>query len=107
MTDPEDTTAEMLVAAATIGRANGLRYVYAGNLPGSVGTLEDTHCATCGSTVISRYGYHIREYAITADGRCPACQAAIPGRWSASFSGQIASRPFIPNSRRFTILGVR
>ena len=45
MTDPQNTTAEMLLAAADIGRANGLRYVYAGNLPGQVGALEDTHCA--------------------------------------------------------------
>src|SRR5579872_38626 len=32
MTDPENTTADMLLSAAEIGRANGLRYVYAGNL---------------------------------------------------------------------------
>ena len=33
MTDPENTTADMLLAAADIGRANGLRYVYAGQPP--------------------------------------------------------------------------
>jgi pyruvate formate lyase activating enzyme len=107
MTDPEDTTAEMLVDAATIGRANGLRYTYAGNLPGNVGPLEDTQCATCGHTLIARYGYHVRDYAITADGRCPSCHNPVPGRWSASFGGQIASRPFIPHGRRFTILDCR
>jgi pyruvate formate lyase activating enzyme len=107
MMDPEDTTAEMLLDAAAIGRANGLRHVYAGNLPGSVGDLEDTHCASCGETVISRFGYHIRHYRITADGRCPSCRAQIPGRWSGAFDGQIASRPFIPSSRRFTILDSR
>src|SRR5205823_5559860 len=47
MTDPQNTTAEMLLEAADIGRANGLRYVYAGNLPGEVGDLEDTHCEYC------------------------------------------------------------
>src|SRR3954468_23906226 len=107
MTGPENTTAEMLLAAADIGRANGLRYVYAGNLPGSVGDLEDTRCAACHELLIARYGYHIRDYRITADGRCPACTARIPGRWSATFDGQIASRPFIPGSRRFTILNSR
>src|SRR5690349_19498258 len=45
MTDPENTTAEMLLAAADVGRRNGLRHVYAGNLPGQVGDMEDTHCA--------------------------------------------------------------
>jgi len=107
MTDPPDTTADMLIAAAEIGRANGLRYVYAGNLPGQVGDLEDTRCASCGETLIARYGYSIREYHITPDGRCPACASPVPGRWSAGFDGQIASRPFLPGTRRFTILGSR
>jgi pyruvate formate lyase activating enzyme len=100
MTDPENTTPEMLLAAADIGRANGLRHVYAGNLPGEVGDFEDTHCASCREPLVSRYGYHIREYRITPDGRCPACAVAVPGRWSPQFDGQIASRPFVPGSRR-------
>jgi pyruvate formate lyase activating enzyme len=94
MTGPPDTTADML-----IGRANGLRHVYAGNLPGRVGDLENTRCASCGELLVSRYGYHIRDYRITADGRCPSCARTVPGRWSAAFGGQIASRPFVPGSR--------
>jgi pyruvate formate lyase activating enzyme len=107
MTDPQNTTAEMLLAAADLARANGLRYVYAGNLPGSVGDLEDTRCASCSELLIGRYGYFIRDYRITADGRCPSCASRVPGRWSAAFDGQIASRPFVPGSRRFTILTSR
>jgi pyruvate formate lyase activating enzyme len=107
MTDPENTTAEMLLAAADMGRTNGLRYVYAGNLPGSVGDLEDTRCAVCHELLVSRYGYHIREYRLTPDGRCPSCATAVPGRWSPRFDGQITSRPFVPGSRRFTILNAR
>jgi pyruvate formate lyase activating enzyme len=99
MTDPENTTAEMLLSAADIGRTSGLRYVYAGNLPGAVGDLEDTHCAACGETLVARYAYYIRDYRITPDGRCPSCAAAVPGRWGAAFSGQITSRPFVPGSR--------
>src|SRR3989449_1306114 len=48
MTGPQNTTADMLLRAAEIGRAAGLRYVYAGNLPGEVAGLEDTRCASCG-----------------------------------------------------------
>jgi pyruvate formate lyase activating enzyme len=96
MTDPQNTTAEMLLAAADIGRANGLRYVYAGNLPGLVGDLEDTRCASCHEVLIARYGYYIRDYRLTSDGRCQACATPVPGRWSPRFDGQIASRPFIP-----------
>ena len=44
MTEPPNTTAEMLLDAAAIGRRAGLRYVYAGNLPGQVGALEHTRC---------------------------------------------------------------
>jgi pyruvate formate lyase activating enzyme len=99
MTAPGDTTAEMLLEAAAIGRASGLRHVYAGNLPGQVENLEDTQCASCHETLISRYGYYIRDYRITADGRCPGCSAAVPGRWSSRFDGQITSRPFVPGSR--------
>src|SRR5918996_5994093 len=40
MTDPANTTPGMLTRAARIGRANGLKYIYAGNLPGQVGNLE-------------------------------------------------------------------
>ena len=107
MTDPPNTTADMLIEAAAVGRANGLRYVYAGNLPGRVGGLEDTCCQTCGDVLVARYGYHIRDYRITADGRCPSCAAIVPGRWGARFGGQITSRPFIPGTRRFTILSAR
>ncbi len=79
MTDPANTTAEMLLTAADIGRANGLRYVYAGNLPGEVGDLEDTRCSGCHALLVGRYGYHIREYHITPDGRCPSCSDGGPG----------------------------
>src|SRR3970282_857536 len=41
MNDPENTTPEMLIHAAGIARRAGLRYVYAGNLPGEVGRLGD------------------------------------------------------------------
>jgi pyruvate formate lyase activating enzyme len=99
MTGPANTTREMLLEAADLGRQQGLRYVYAGNLPGEVGDLEDTRCATCGETLIARYGYYIRDYRLTTDGRCPTCQTAVPGRWSGRFDGQVASRPFVPGSR--------
>jgi pyruvate formate lyase activating enzyme len=93
MTDPSDTTPEMLLRAAEIGARSGLRFVYAGNLPGRVGDLENTRCAGCGETLIERFGYSIRSYRLTPDGACPACHARVPGRWGAGFEGQIASVP--------------
>jgi len=109
MTSPQDTTADMLIGAAEIGRASGLRHVYAGNLPGQVGDREDTRCHSCGEVLISRDGYHVRSYRLTAEGRCPSCHAAIPGRWSTGFEGQIASLPFRARIRdsRLRILNIR
>jgi len=106
MDDPENTTPEDLLRAAEIGKNAGLRYLYAGNLPGEVGELEDTHCPNCKQKLIQRFGYFIQDYRLTPDGRCPSCQTAIPGRWAAKFDGQIADRPFLPRhaSRLVTIL---
>ncbi len=99
MTSPEDTRPSDLLRAVAIGRGVGLRYIYAGNLPGQVGELEDTCCPGCGEMLIRRYGYFIEEYRLKPDGACPACQRIIPGRWSRQFDGQITSRPFLPRRR--------
>ena len=81
MTDPDNTDAKTLLRAAEIGREAGLRYVYAGNLPGQVGEYEDTFCAACNYRLIRRSGYIIREYRVTGNGNCPQCNAKVPGLW--------------------------
>ncbi len=98
MDDPANTSPADLRRAAEIGRKAGLRYVYAGNLPGSVGDLEDTRCHQCGETLIERSGYFVQDYRVTPEGKCPSCQTSIPGRWAARFAGQIADRPFAPRA---------
>jgi pyruvate formate lyase activating enzyme len=104
MTDPANTTAKDLLRASAIARDAGLRFVYAGNMPGRVGDLEDTTCPSCHESLVSRYGYLIRKYNLTKEGGCPRCGTAIPGRWSAGFEGQRASHPFLPNDRtRLTV----
>jgi pyruvate formate lyase activating enzyme len=101
----ENTTPEMLLRAAEIGRASGLRFVYAGNLPGAVGQLEDTRCPQCRAPIIQRVGYHVRSYRVTDAGTCASCGTFVPGRWGDGFKGQIAARPFLPGSRsRLTVL---
>jgi pyruvate formate lyase activating enzyme len=81
MADSARTTPKMLTEAAAIGRRAGLNYVYAGNLPGRVGELEDTKCPACGDLLVARDGYQIRRYRVTRDGECPSCRAKIAGRW--------------------------
>jgi pyruvate formate lyase activating enzyme len=96
MTDSRDTRPDDLVRAVEIGRQVGLRYIYAGNLPGGVGDLEDTACAHCETPLIERFGYQIRSYRVTPDGKCPNCAEPIPGRWAARFARQLSARPFLP-----------
>ncbi len=81
MTDPDNTDAKTLLRGAEIGREAGLRYVYAGNLPGQVGEYEDTFCTACNFRLIRRRGYVILEYHITGEGKCSKCNTAVPGIW--------------------------
>lgn len=77
----ERTSAEILQRAAEIGQEAGLKYVYAGNLPGKVGSLEDTHCPRCGQRLIKRTGFMVIENRVTAAGFCPHCGEKIAGIW--------------------------
>jgi pyruvate formate lyase activating enzyme len=107
MTSPADTRPKDLLRAAAIGREAGLRYIYAGNLPGQVEGLEDTHCHQCGELLVQRYGYSIEKYKLTEQGDCPACHTSIPGRWSKRFDRQIAASPFLPRRRVQLVRGPR
>ena len=82
MTENANTTAEQLIRACEIGRDAGLRYIYAGNLPGRVGRWENTYCPDCKELLVERYGYVIRAVKVTHEGKCPSCDATIPGIWS-------------------------
>ena len=79
MLDPDNTSAAMLLRAASIGEAAGLEFIYAGNLPGRVGRYEDTRCPSCSMTLIRRFGYRILEDHLSARGVCPRCERPIPG----------------------------
>lgn len=82
MTDRENTQARTLLRAAEIGVAAGLRYVYAGNLPGRVGPYENTYCPGCRALLVERVGYTILQYNLLPGGACPKCRTPIPGRWA-------------------------
>jgi pyruvate formate lyase activating enzyme len=61
-----------------IGREEGLKYVYMGNVPGHPG--ENTYCHACARLLIRRDGYRVAEYHLEED-RCGYCRAVIPGRF--------------------------
>ena len=84
LTEPPNTTVSQLIRAAEIGAEEGLRFVYAGNAPGQVGPWEDTWCPKCQEKLIERFGYLVRAYRVTADGKCPKCATVLPGIWPAN-----------------------
>ncbi|GAB4572747.1 MAG: AmmeMemoRadiSam system radical SAM enzyme [Anaerolineae bacterium] len=79
---PPRTTIETLVRAAEIGSEAGLRYVYAGNLPGAAAEWEHTRCPGCGAVLIQRYGFHVLANRLGPEGRCPDCGTAVAGLWA-------------------------
>jgi pyruvate formate lyase activating enzyme len=80
MTDPDNTPVSALLEAYEIGKMEGLHYVYAGNIPGRVGSLENTYCPQCNALLVERYGFHVHRNHLHA-GNCPRCHAAIAGVW--------------------------
>ena len=83
MTAPDNTSVATLLRAAEIGASEGLRFVYAGNIPGHVRNWENTYCPGCGALLIERRGFRVLKNRIP-DGVCPACARSIPGFWRAS-----------------------
>jgi pyruvate formate lyase activating enzyme len=75
------TQAEDLLRIVEFGRQAGLKYLYPGNLPRQVGQWENTRCHHCNATVIRRFGFHVQENRVDADGSCPDCRKPLPGIW--------------------------
>jgi len=82
MTDRGRTPVATIQRAAELGREEGLRYVYAGNLPGRVGEWEDTRCPSCAAPLVERVGFLVRSNRIGPDGLCPDCGERVPGIWN-------------------------
>jgi pyruvate formate lyase activating enzyme len=67
-----------LERARSIGKEEGLWYVYLGNVPGHKG--ENTYCHQCGKLLIARYVFDVLKNRMKGN-QCPACKAVIPGRF--------------------------
>jgi pyruvate formate lyase activating enzyme len=68
-----------LIRCREIGLAEGLHFVYTGNVPGLAG--EDTACPQCHKIVVSRRGFELVGMKLK-NGHCGFCGAAVPGVWS-------------------------
>lgn len=72
------TPVSILEKAWSIGKEEGLWYVYLGNIPGH--RYENTYCHNCGELLIERYIFDILKNKIR-DNRCYKCSTLIPGRF--------------------------
>jgi pyruvate formate lyase activating enzyme len=73
---PTRTPIETLENAWKIGREEGLRYVYIGNVPGH--PYENTFCPQCNALLINRSGFDIINSQLTDNHQCPKCKEPIP-----------------------------
>ncbi len=79
LTNLPPTPESTLTRCRDLSLAQGLRYVYVGNLPGHPG--ENTYCPKCSRIIIAREMFTIRENNLR-QGKCRFCGAAVPGVWA-------------------------
>jgi len=72
------TPYETLDRCYQIARAEGLHYVYVGNIPAH--KAENTYCPKCKKAIIKREGFRIVDNQIQ-QGECKFCHQRIPGIW--------------------------
>ncbi|MQA88457.1 MAG: AmmeMemoRadiSam system radical SAM enzyme [Streptosporangiales bacterium] len=85
MRDRPPTPPATLSRARRIALANGLRYVYTGNVHDAAG--GSTYCHACGELLIERDWYALGSWNLTDEGRCRGCGAACAGVFDGSPGG--------------------
>jgi len=89
LTDVPPTPKATLRRARALALAEGLRFVYTGNVHDTEG--DTTSCPECGTKLIQRDWYEILDYRLTPEGRCPKCDHRLPGHFDRK-SGHFGSR---------------
>jgi pyruvate formate lyase activating enzyme len=74
LTDTKPTPMKTLEKAVKIGKKAGLKYIYAGNIPGN--DFESTFCPKCNAKVIERFMFNIGEINLKKD-CCAYCGKKI------------------------------
>jgi pyruvate formate lyase activating enzyme len=97
MTDRPNTPPETLRRARQLARANGLRYVYTGNVHDLAG--DQTLCPSCGTAVIERDWYEILDSKLVRD-TCAGCGTKIAGRFADALDPLGRAVSAIPGGRR-------
>ena len=71
-TNPTDTST--IHKAIKTGKQLGIKYIYAGNIPGDGN--ESTYCPNCGKKIIERIGFNIGSIKLKGN-KCPFCNSEI------------------------------
>jgi len=79
LTHLSPTPVSTLKSAYEIAKANGLRYVYIGNVPGHI--YNSTFCPFCNRKVIHRTNFDILEMNVV-NGNCKFCNSPLQGKWA-------------------------
>ena len=74
MQDVPPTSIETIHKAVDIGKKIGLKYIYAGNVPGD--DFESTYCPKCKKKVIERIGFSVRKINLK-NNKCEFCNEKI------------------------------
>ena len=80
------TPLQTLREARQIARANGINFVYTGNVHDREG--DTTECANCGAVLIERDWYRLLRYEVNEAGCCGQCGKPLPGRFAAQFNSK-------------------
>jgi len=84
MTHLSPTPLSTLERACNIGQKAGLKFIYAGNVPGH--RSESTVCYSCGKLVVERFGYQTRVVGLDGS-RCKFCGAELNFRTTGQRGG--------------------
>ncbi len=79
MRDKPRTPASTLRRAREIAIANGIRYVYTGNVHDELG--GSTYCHHCGQLLIGRDWYVLSDWNLDDTGACAHCGTPCAGRF--------------------------
>lgn len=79
MSDIPPTPLKTLEKICEISLAEGLKYVYIGNVPDH--PRNNTYCPICGKTLIERKNWD-RVKSLIKEGTCPECMAKIAGKFT-------------------------
>jgi pyruvate formate lyase activating enzyme len=89
MDDLPPTPPSTLSRARNIALAEGLRYVYTGNVHDKTGGT--TFCPSCSESLIVRDWHRILDYKVSASGSCLMCGTPVAGRFE-EFKNQFGRR---------------